>query len=287
MKIDCNVLKGPVEAAFNEYIQKRGTDQERFKRMKINFNEKDALWRLWILALMYQAMSEKASEKAFTKIQEHDLTFNPSGIFEKSKKCDCPFLSGANKVHFCDLTKSMGCSERQFFKDCPVQIIRDEICRLSRISRAIVSSAIYLRYYDFSFEKLYASLREQSIDDRTQRILDMCTVMGGEKVSHMYLRWVSNSVPIGNWKLDTKKFLAIDVNIRRVAENIGLCKKSQNTNVIRAHVRELLDTLNMNAPKDPEKMEIALLHVGQKYCKKRRNECDQAKCPFYNFERSI
>jgi len=280
MKTDCNVSKKTIEKAYDEYIMNYGTDLERFTDVGIKFEEKDALWRLWILALMYQGMSEEASETIFKEIPEDSLTFNPSTIWQKAEECGCPLLLEANKVRFCDFSLSTGCSESQFFNDCPIPIIRAEIRRFSRISKAIVSSAIYLRDYDFDFEKLYASLQQLPINERTQKILNVCQMIGDEKIAHMYLRWLSNSVP-NNWELDAKRFLAIDVNITKVAKNIGLCKSS-NTSVTRAYMQELLKELGMNDPKDTEKIEIALLHIGQEYCsRQRRIGCTQKRCLFY------
>jgi len=280
MKIDCNVTEKTIETSYQEYIKTHGTDSARFEKMEIKFNENNALWRLWILALSYQAMSEKASQTIFKKIPKNGLAFNPMRVWEMAKECDCPFLSDANKVHFCNFDMFGRCSKLQLIKKCPIPKIRVEIRRLPRISKAIVSSALYLQNYAFDFEKLYKSLQKRPVSDRTQKILDRFTAIGGEKVAHMYLRWVSNSIE-KNWELDTKRFLAIDVNIRRVTKNMGLCN-SPNTNVIRAHLHELMETLKMDAPKSPEKLEIALLHVGQKYCdEQNRKVCKQENCPFY------
>jgi hypothetical protein len=282
MKVDCDVRKETIEAAFNEYVKTYGTDSDRFRKMGIDFGKERAIWRLWILALMYQGMSEEASETSYLNIPREGLTFDPEEISAKAEKCGCPFLLSANKVHFCDFITSQRCSRQAFVKDCPVPLIREEIRRFPRISRGIVSSAIYLRDYEFSFENLCASIQVISVDIRTDRMLNVLTMIGGsEKISHMFLRWISNSLPSGNWGLDARKFLAVDQNLKKVTRTIGLCR-SPNSSIVRAHLQELLSVLGMNDPKDPEKLEIALLHVGQEHCDKGREEaCQNEACPFY------
>lgn len=285
MKTECNVSKETIEKAYKEYINKRGTDITRFKEMEIDFHrlshkEKDALWQLWILTLSYQAMREKASERIFRDIPKGGLVFDPLRILELTKECGCPLLFEANKVHFCDFQKSKGCSKRQFLEKCPIPKIRNEIRRLTRISKAIVSSVIYLQNYNFNFDRLYLSFEKEPIDKRTQNMLDALTIMSGEKTAHMFLGWVTNPMILENekslWELNNKRFLAIDVNIKRVAKNVGLCNYP-NSNVIRAHLYELQRKLNVDNPK---KTEIAFLHVGQGYCNKRQ-AYDRLKCPFY------
>lgn len=120
---------------------------------------------------MYQATREKESEKVFQNTPRDGLTLNPLRISEMTKKCGCPFLLEANVVHFCDLSiYEKSCSQRQYLENCPIWLIcTEEIHRLPRISKAIVSSAIFLKDYDFDFEKLDASLQEPDISRKTEK----------------------------------------------------------------------------------------------------------------------
>ncbi len=114
------------------------------------------------------------------------------------------------------------------------------------------------------------------------RRLDIFMIMAGEKIAHLYLGWVANPDLLKrNWKLDARRFLAVDTNIKQVAKSAGLCH-SPNTSVIRAHLNELLDAKGMHELYDSKKLEIALLYVGQEYCKgQERKHCRQSDCPFY------
>jgi len=130
--------------------------------------------------------------------------------------------------------------------------------------------------------KLYESLHCVTTGERTEKILDIFMMLAGEKISHLYLGWVSNPDLVKDyWDLDSERFLAIDVNIKRVSHNIGLCAWS-NTSVIRAHLHQLLDELGMDDSKDAKKLEMAFLYVGQQYCKEsNQTQCKQTECPFY------
>jgi hypothetical protein len=279
IKMDCNVSRATVENAFGNYNKEIQTDVVRIAG--IDLTVQNGLWKLWILALMYQAMHEETSEKIFHGIPGGGLTFNPSLISRKALDCGCKFLQTANKVHFCDF-KSGSCSQDQFIGCCPLPEINEEIHRLPRISKEVLASAIFLRHHDFEFRKLYESLHCVTTSERTEKILEIFMILAGEKISHLYLGWVANPDLVRDyWDLDSERLLAIDVNIKRVSHNIGLCAWS-NTSVIRAHLHQLLDELGMDNSKDAKKLEMAFLYVGQQYCKgNRQTQCKQTECPFY------
>jgi hypothetical protein len=71
MKIDCNVPKANIEKAYENYNKEIQTDLMRISG--IDPTERNSLWKLWILAIMYQAMREETSEKTFRGIPRNGL----------------------------------------------------------------------------------------------------------------------------------------------------------------------------------------------------------------------
>jgi hypothetical protein len=274
---ECLVSKEGVQTAYEEYQRTR--EKGRLDRVGLNIGE-DGLWKLWVLALSYQAAKEGTSENLFRALSARDdpLVFNPARIGELAKECGCSLLIEEKTFQFCDFKKNQGsCSYSDFLAGCPVRKVCEETHRFARMAKQIVASALYLRSYDFRFDRLCASRLNLSIDDRTQAMLDTLTILAGEKIAHLFLGWVSNPfLNYGNWDLNYKRFLAINGNIKRVVAKIGLCN-SKNTSVIRARLNELQEEMSLN----PKVLELALLRVGQEYCPKRGDlKCE--RCPLHN-----
>jgi len=281
----CNVSKESIENAYEMYNEKyeRRTDKERFSKLKINVKEKNGLWRLWVLALFYQVVSEEASERAFINLPKDSMVFEPRKIVEITLDCGCSYLRNEHRVHFCTFQQLKGlssCKQNLFYQKCPFH----KLSNLSdfrhfgkpRILRGLISTAIFLKKYDFDFQKYYDSLISLNSSEMTSTMLDTFTIISGsEKISHMFLAWLSNPEHYDIWKLDYKRLLAIDRNIIRVARNVGLCN-TNNVNTIRAHLFKLVENIKVN----PKVLELALLNIGQSYCKEEAQLCNE--CPWAN-----
>ena len=278
----CNISKRTIENAYRMYDEKYGaTDRERVSRLGIDIKEKNELWKLWVLALFYQVISEERSEKAFNKLPEETILFKPQLIAKITLGCNCPPLRNEHTVHFCRFQHSKGlksCVQNLFYQKCPFPIISYsrgfKHLGKPRILRGLISSAIFLKQHDFDFQEYYNSLADLDLNKRTNTTLDTFMVTSGsEKISHMFLAWLSNPIEYNIWDLDYERFLAIDRNIIRVARNIGLCNTG-NVTIIRAHLHKLMDNMKVN----PRVLELALLNVGQSYCKEGEKLC--SGCPF-------
>jgi hypothetical protein len=251
--------------------------------VKIDIKNENSLWQLGILALLYEATSEKKAETNFERIRNKELLVNPKEIWNLAKDCKCPFLLESNRVTFCDYSKNDGkCPEPYYsksFQDCPVPRVTHLINRMATISKSIVSFAILLKEFNFNFDDLYNIVQKMPKNKRTQKILDLFTMVLGEKTAHLFLGWVSNPIYNGVfgidkpwWNLNYNTFLAINSHITQVADRIELCR-SKNTSVIRANLRELQEKTGLQNSKV---LELALLNVGQKYCTKdkKKQKCD-------------
>ncbi|MCP8307990.1 MAG: hypothetical protein H3Z54_04775 [archaeon] len=276
-KLSHEFAKEEIERAFAEY-DKHGQETRRFTRLNIDLLVRPSdTWQLWLLAIAYQGKKEIKCEESFLSLKKNNLCRNPSKILLLAQACGCPLLSNYQSVHFCNYLKKYPdkCKYENYISKCPIRsIVKEEIKdRYAKIAFPVVSSAIFLRDYDFDIRKYYQTLEKSSCEDRTHDMLATFTILAhSDKLAHLFLGWLSNPrYPWSHdWQLDYRKFIAVDTNIKKILKSRYLCHSDRNE-VARACLYQLERRFKLN----PKVIELGLLHMGQKIKHKHTSKKSQ------------
>jgi len=256
-----------LKASYKDYVTENGEDIDRnlgINLEKTRANDPLELWKLWVLANFYQRVSEATSEKRFREISNDSLIFNPQRIHFLTKKSPCLFLRDHTSIHLCDWKNSSRVCKFNH-KQCVVQLLSGTLRKhphYKKISKTLIASSVFLSAFDYSLFKLYQHYRAET----TNVLKGFCGNINGEKIPSLFLVWMSNQNLFGSWKLDPNLFFPIDLNIRRVCYSLfSIREQSQILNKISS----LRKRLNL----DNRVIELGLLNVGQKYCRKNEKLC--------------
>jgi hypothetical protein len=280
----CRISKERILASYEVYGARLGPDSGRSDDLGIDLErvkarDPDELWKLWVLANLFQRVKETVSEKRFVELMSDPASsylFSPSTIDQMASACACPYLRSPRSVHQCDYkNKSDTCAYPQYKDPCVLKRVSRSLARhpsYYRIAATLVASSLFLRRYEYDFNQIREEMVQGRDGSRLLQILkDISGLKQGQKVPIMFLAWLSNPIEYGIWDLDYFDFIPIDLNVRRVAERANACRDDQ---AVKTYVQELATHWDLNV----REVELAFLNVGQEYCQKTKPLCHT--CPF-------
>lgn len=280
----CEITEERILTSYERYGARMGTNAGRGGSLSIDYERvqhlgPNELWRLWVLANLYQRVREQVSEDRFnelTRDPESRYLFSPKRLDQLASARGCSHLSLWQTVYECDYrNKKDTCAFQQHKNTCVVKRVCQSLARhpaYPRIACTLVASSKFLRQYDYSFDRL----RQQTVCDRDgsqilKTLKEMSGLKAGDKIPRLFLVWLSNPIEYGVWDIDYSDFIPIDLNVRRVAGRASGCT---NDDDVRGHVQELATQWELNV----REVELAFLNVGQEYCHKQNPLCED--CTF-------
>ncbi len=275
----CQINKERLVASYNVYGARLGKDSERAARLgldaeRIKARDSGELWKLWVLANLYQRVRETVSEERFVELVNNpgaSYLFSSRTVDQASAGCGCPHLRLPQTIHQCDYNnKKDMCAYPQHKSGCIVKKLCHSLARhpsYRRIACTLAGSSLFLRSHGYDFDRLKRSMAQGRDGSRLlQALKDMSGLSKGQKVPSMFLAWLSNPTEYYIWDLDYSDFIPIDLNVRRVAERTNGCKDDQ---AAKGYVQDLATRWDLNV----RVVELAFLNVGQEYCHKNDPSC--------------
>jgi hypothetical protein len=282
-RFPCQVSKERILKSYDQEIARMGEDSDRshlrLSKELILQREPQELWKLWVLANLYQRVSEKASQARFIELLESDddqIIFSPNEIDLAVRTGTCPLLDSDLTIHSCDYNNRRDACNYPTHKDgCIVKVLSQILARhpsYSRIAKTIVCSAAFLSAYDYNLDRLYTVMKEKGEEANLIEVLRAISgLKQGQKIPSMFLAWLSNPSVYGIWELDYAEYIPIDVNVRRVARRALGCTNDEQ---VKVSLQELSSRFDLNV----RTVELSFLNVGQMYCHKATPSC--LLCPF-------
>ncbi len=274
----CKINKERVLNSYHEEIKRMGEDSDRSRlqisKEKILRQNAQELWKLWVLANLYQRTSEKASQARFMELMGDlgdQIIFSPERINSSACVGTCPLLDSNLSINKCDYNNRYdACKYPAHRNGCIMMILSHKLARhpsYRRIASTLVSSAVFLQAYEYDLHRMYMEMEKGGKADELLEVLKTLSgLKHGQKIPSMFLAWLSNPAIYGIWKLDYSQYIPVDVNVRRVARRAVGCANDQQ---IKEAIQKFSNQFDLNV----RIVELSFLNVGQVYCHKNAPNC--------------